>query len=158
MTKYQCLVSPWVLTFPGMNTLSQWQNLQHVSLTFLSGPNAFSPPLLYKAQIGPCLKYLWRGASNHSLNTLDAIQRRAIRLIGDPALTDTLDSLVHRRSVSALSLFYRYYHGFCSDEIKSIIPPKASFFEIRDFLRSNTPKRLNWIPIERTHSPIRLFL
>ena len=35
-----------------------------------------------------------------SLNTLNAIQRRAIRLIGDPAaLTDTLDSLAHRRSV-----------------------------------------------------------
>ena len=63
----------------------------------------------------------------HSLNILDAIQRRAIRLIGDPAVTDSLDSLAHRRSVSVLSLFYRYYHGFCSDEIKSIILPKASF-------------------------------
>ena len=85
---------------------------------------------LYKGQIRPCLEYcshFWRGASKHSLTILDAIQRRAIRLIGDPALTDTLDSLAHRRSVSALSLFYRYYHGFCSDEIKSIIPPKASF-------------------------------
>ena len=85
---------------------------------------------LYKAQIRPRLEYccsLWRGASKHSLNTLDAIQRRAIRLIGGPALTDTHHSLAHRRSVSALSLFYRYYHGFCFDEIKSIIPPKASF-------------------------------
>ena len=60
-------------------------------------------------------------------NTLNAIQRRAIRLIGDPTLTNTFNSLSHRRSISALSLFYRYYHGFCSDEIKSIIPPKASF-------------------------------
>ena len=45
---------------------------------------------LYKAQIGPCLKYgsyLWRGASKHSLATMDAIQKRAIKLIGDPALT-----------------------------------------------------------------------
>ena len=73
---------------------------------------------LYKSQIRPRLEYcshLWREASKHSLNTLDAIQRRAIRLIGDPALTDTLDSLADRRSVSALSIFYRYYHGFFSD-------------------------------------------
>ena len=42
---------------------------------------------LYKAQIRPCLVYgshLWRGASKHSLATLDAIQKRAIKLIGDP--------------------------------------------------------------------------
>ena len=50
---------------------------------------------LYKAQIRPCLEYgshLWRGASKHSLATLDAIQKRAIKLIGDPALTNSLDS------------------------------------------------------------------
>ena len=28
----------------------------------------------------------WSGTSKHSLATLDAIQRRAIRLIGDPAI------------------------------------------------------------------------
>ena len=41
------------------------------------------------------------------LNTLDAIQRRAIRLIGDPALTDTLDPLAYRSlgHFSAISLF-----------------------------------------------------
>ena len=74
-------------------------------------------------------KVEWKYQVNWALVYLDAIQRRAIRQIGDPALTDTLDSLAHRRSVSALSLFYRYYHGFCSDEIKSIIPPKVSFVQ-----------------------------
>ena len=72
---------------------------------------------LYKAQIRPCLEYgshLWRGASKHYLATLDAIQKRAIKLIGDPALTNSLDSLPHRRTISALSLYYRYYHGVCS--------------------------------------------
>ena len=64
---------------------------------------------------------------------MDAIQRRAIRRIGDPTLTDTLDSLAHRRSVSALSLFYRC---FCSDEIKSILPPKASFARNTRFSKS----------------------
>ena len=90
---------------------------------------------LYKAQIRPCLEYcshLWRGASKHSLNTLDAIQRRAIRLLGDPASTDTLDPLAHRRSVSALSLFYRYYLLFLRDKInnpsKDFICPKYTIF------------------------------
>ena len=81
---------------------------------------------LYKAQIRPCLEYgshLWRGASKHSLATLDAIQKRSIKLIGDPALTNTLDSLAHHRAISALSLYYRYYHGVCSVNLKSIIPP-----------------------------------
>ena len=40
---------------------------------------------------------------------------------------DSLDSLAHRINVSALSLYYRYYYGRCSDELKSIIPPKACF-------------------------------
>ena len=63
---------------------------------------------LYIAQIRPCLEYgshLWRGASKHSLATLDAIQNRAIKLLGDPALTNSLDSLAHRRTISALSLY-----------------------------------------------------
>ena len=81
---------------------------------------------LYKAQTRPCLEYgshLWRGASKYSLATLDTIQKRVIKLIDDSALTDSLDSPAHRRNVSALSLHYRYYHGRCSDELKSVIPP-----------------------------------
>jgi len=54
---------------------------------------------------------------------VDSIQRRAIRLIDDPALTNKLLPLAHRRAVSYLSLFYRYSHGPCSNEINSIIPP-----------------------------------
>ena len=64
---------------------------------------------LYKAQIRPCLEYgshLWRGISKHSLVTLDAIRRPAIRLIGDPEIISSLDSLVHLRADSALYLFY----------------------------------------------------
>ena len=49
------------------------------------------------------------------------------KLLSHKKKTDTLDSQAHRRSVSALSLFYRYYHDFSSDKIKSIITPKASF-------------------------------
>ena len=51
----------------------------------------------YKAQNRPCLEYgshLWRGASKHSLaTTLDAIQKRAIKLIGDPGGPNQLTRL-----------------------------------------------------------------
>nr|CAH7730653.1 unnamed protein product [Callosobruchus chinensis] len=63
---------------------------------------------LYKAQIRPSLEYcshIWGAAAPTTLSILDAVQRRAIRLIGD------------------LSLFYRYSNGFCSSELTSIIPP-----------------------------------
>ena len=79
------------------------------------------------------------GASKHSLATLDAIQKRAIKLIEDPALTISLDSLAHHRTISALSLYYRYYHGVCSVELKSIIPPKAVFTRNRRFSNAQHP-------------------
>nr|CAH7754753.1 unnamed protein product [Callosobruchus chinensis] len=53
----------------------------------------FSPSnllTLYKAQIRPSLEYcshIWAAAAPTTLSMLDAVQKRAIRLIGDPALT-----------------------------------------------------------------------
>ena len=101
---------------------------------FLFRSKRFFTPLnlstLYKAQIRACREYglhLWRRAPKHSLATLDAIQKRAVRLIENSTLTDSLDSLAHRRNVSALSLFYRYYHSRWSDELKSVIHSKACF-------------------------------
>ena len=44
-------------------------------------------------------------------------------MINDPNLTSNLQPLEHRRRVGMLSLFYRYYHGACSDELSSLIPP-----------------------------------
>ena len=54
---------------------------------------------------------------------LDRVESKAIRLIGDPSLTSTLDPLSLRRKVASLSLFYRYYFGHCSDELAACIPP-----------------------------------
>nr|CAH7767004.1 unnamed protein product [Callosobruchus chinensis] len=65
----------------------------------------FSPSnllTLYKAQIRPSLEYcshIWGAAAPTTLSILDAVQRRAIRLIGDPALTCHLQPLSHRRAV-----------------------------------------------------------
>nr|CAH7744969.1 unnamed protein product [Callosobruchus chinensis] len=89
----------------------------------------FSPSnllTLYKAQIRPILEYcshIWRAASPTTLSIPHADQRRAIRLIGDPALTCHLQLLSHQRAVGDLSLFYRYSNGFCSSELTSIIAP-----------------------------------
>ena len=62
------------------------------------------------------------GAPNSSLHLLDRVQSKAIRLINNPNLTNSLQSLSHRRLVGDLSIFYRYFHGYCSQEIKNIIP------------------------------------
>nr|CAH7763857.1 unnamed protein product [Callosobruchus chinensis] len=89
----------------------------------------FSPSnllTLYKAQVRHSLEYcshIWGAAAPTTLSILDAVQRRAIRLIGDPALTCHLQPLSHRRAVGYLSFFYRYSNGFCSSELTSIIPP-----------------------------------
>nr|CAH7745235.1 unnamed protein product [Callosobruchus chinensis] len=44
-------------------------------------------------------------AAPSTLSIFDAVQRRAIRLIGDPALTCHLQPLSHRHAVGDLSLF-----------------------------------------------------
>nr|CAH7740235.1 unnamed protein product [Callosobruchus chinensis] len=87
----------------------------------------FSPSnllTLYKAQIRPSLEYcshIWRAAAATTLSIL-AFWRRAIQLIGDPALTCYLQPLSHRRTVGDLSFFYRYSNRFCSSELTYIIP------------------------------------
>nr|CAH7753132.1 unnamed protein product [Callosobruchus chinensis] len=64
----------------------------------------FSPSnllMLYKAQIRPSLEYcshIWGAAAPTTLSILDAVQSRAIRLIGDPALTCHLQPISHRRA------------------------------------------------------------
>nr|CAH7713267.1 unnamed protein product [Callosobruchus chinensis] len=66
----------------------------------------------YIAQLRPSLEYcshnIWGAAGSTTLSILDAVQRRAVRLIGDPVLTCHLQPLSHRRAVGDLSLFYRY--------------------------------------------------
>lgn len=78
--------------------------------------------VLYKAQIRPVMEYcshIWPQSACH---ILDRIQSKAVRLIGEAALTDSLQSLGHRRRVSCLALFYKYYFGQCSAEIANIVP------------------------------------
>lgn len=48
-------------------------------------------------------------------------KKKAIRLIGDPSLTNRIAPLSHRHAVLDLSLFSRNFHSFCLTEIYSIV-------------------------------------
>jgi archaellum component FlaG (FlaF/FlaG flagellin family) len=87
---------------------------------------------IYKSYIRPKMEYnshLWAGAPSTTLNYLDKVQNRAIRLIGDTNVTASLAPLGHRRNIGALSLFYKYFVGMdsCSQEIKTILPELKIF-------------------------------
>ena len=78
---------------------------------------------LYVGLIRPCLEYcshIWGGSPSASI--LDRIEAKAIRLINNQALTSSLDPLSLRRKVASLSLFYRYYFGRCSAELRDRMP------------------------------------
>ena len=47
--------------------------------------------------------------------------RQATKTVG-PSLAASLESLVHRRNVASLSLFYWYYFGRCSSELAQLVP------------------------------------
>ncbi|CAG9821322.1 unnamed protein product [Phaedon cochleariae] len=52
--------------------------------------------MIYKAQIRPVLEYcfhIWSAAPKHTLKLLDSVQKRAIRLVGDASLTNSLTPL-----------------------------------------------------------------
>ena len=79
---------------------------------------------LYVGLIHPRLEYcshIWGGSSFTSL--LDRVESKAIRLINDSTLTDSLDSLSLRRKLASLSLFYKYFNGRCSVELAGCVPP-----------------------------------
>ena len=62
------------------------------------------------------------GCSKIYSRLLDKVQSKAIRLINNPNLTKSLQPLSHRRLVGDLSIYYRYFNGHCSQEIRDIIP------------------------------------
>jgi retron-type reverse transcriptase len=94
--------------------------------------------LLYKAQIRPLMEncyHVWGGAAKSNLEILDKVQRSAIRLINDASLTDSLQSLSHRRQVAELCIFYRFYHCKASTELTGSLPcPYSANFNSRKTL------------------------
>ena len=78
---------------------------------------------LYTVFIHPCLEYCSHIWGSPYTSLLDRLESKAIRLIGDPSLTSTLDPLSLRDKVASLSFFYCYYFGHCSDELAACIAP-----------------------------------
>ena len=62
------------------------------------------------------------GAPKSTLCLLGKVQSEAIRLINNPNLANSLQPLSHRLLVADLSIYYRYFDGHCSQEIRDIIP------------------------------------
>ena len=85
------------------------------------------------------IQYLEGGAPKSTLCLLDKVQSKAIRLINNFNLTKSLQPLSHRRLVADLSIFYRYFHRHCSQEIRGIIP--VSLRRVRT-TRSSTHSQL----------------
>ncbi|RVE49051.1 hypothetical protein evm_006297 [Chilo suppressalis] len=87
---------------------------------------------LYQAQVRSCMEYcshLWDGSAKYQLEALEAIEKRAIKLIGNDALCRAkLQSLEHRRKVASLSVFYRLHFGECAEELHELIPPAPFYY------------------------------
>lgn len=69
---------------------------------------------------------------------------KGIRLIADPSLKFTSQSLACRRTVASLSIFYHYYFGFCSSEHASTVPllvtfsnPSRTYTQLVNFISVN---------------------
>ena len=65
--------------------------------------------------------HVWAGAPSCYLELLGKLQKRICRTVG-PSLAASLEPLAHRRNVTSLSLFYRYYFGRCSSELAQLVP------------------------------------
>ena len=90
------------------------------SMKFLSPEVAL---YLYKSTIRPCMEYcchVWAGAPSCYLELLEKLQKRICRTVG-PSLAAFLEPLAHRRNVTSLSFFYRYYFGRCFSELAQLV-------------------------------------
>ena len=137
----------------------KWRNSPQEKLASYLGPSDF----LHLSSLSLSTMHKYAPVSNMARicgerpPSMDAILKRAIRLIGDSNLTHFIDSLAHRRSVSALSQFYRYYHGMCSDELKSVIPPKTCLVCSFADSQQSFAIKLDKVPELKLTSGIRLF-
>ena len=121
----------------------------------LSRSRKFIPPAailyLYKSQIRPKMEYcslIWAGSSNQALAGLDRIQNRLQGLVSEE-LFSTLPPLSHRRNVATLALFYRYFHGKCSDELHSLVPLERNF-RVRTRFAMTSKSHPHFLTVPRT--------
>ena len=84
--------------------------------------------MIYKAIIRSKMEYAssaWFGTTPTSLSQLDAVQRRAIRIIDlpeDDLISHQIQPLGTRREVGALTLFHRMYYGEAPELLCQFLP------------------------------------
>ena len=86
--------------------------------------------IVYKSQVRSVMEVsslAWLGAAPTHLNKLDAVQSRAIKIIGiseKAAANDfNIQSLRHRRNVAASTLMYKMHTPACPEKLKELCPP-----------------------------------
>ena len=92
------------------------------SMKFLSRKVAL---YFYKSTIRRCMEYCYHalaGAPSCYLELLDKLQKWICKTATGPSFAASLEHLAHRRNVTSLSLFYRYYFGRCSSELTQLVP------------------------------------
>ena len=80
----------------------------------LSGPHSSGVPMESRNQGLEYFPDIKEDSSPSSFPFLDSVQNRAVRFIGDEALSSALDSLSCHREIPDLRLFHRYFHRTCS--------------------------------------------
>ena len=91
------------------------------SMKFLSPEVAL---YLYKSASHPSMVnycHFLAATPSCSLELLDKLRKRICKTAG-PSLAASLEPLVHRRNVTSLSVFYRYYFGRCSSGLAQLVP------------------------------------
>ena len=79
---------------------------------------------LCKSTICPCREYcchVWAGTPSCYLELLDKLQKQICRTVS-PSLAVSPEPSAHCYNVASLSLFYRYYFGWCSSELTQVVP------------------------------------
>ena len=107
---------------------------------------------IYTTYIRPKMEYnshIWAGAPKSILELLDRVQRRALALINDNSVSNSIDSLEHRRNVGCVTLLYQYYNGISAAEISELIP-RARVFVRNTRLSSRSHPFVVDCPVDRT--------
>ena len=83
---------------------------------------------IYKSVVRSNMTYVssvWMAASKTWVGRLDAIQRRAVKIIAMPEASlsrGAIQPLAQRRQVGAFTLFHRIYHGDAPSLFSSLLP------------------------------------
>ena len=134
-------ISSYLTWKPHINSIEKYASQK---LGFLSRARGyFSPSQLltvYKSQIRPSLEYcshFWGGAPK-SRHLLNRVQSKAIHLINNPNLTNSLQSLSHCRLIADLSIFYCFFMDIALRKSRILFLIQRGVFEPPEALPIHT--------------------